>query len=441
MNSNNLLDNFKNNITISSSIKGEETFWLNPNLKPFKDIKDKLTLSEADILDAEARMLRFAPYIERVFPETKDNKGIIESELKEIENMRSSLWSEYKFDLGKRLFLKMDSELPIAGSVKARGGIYEILKYAEELALSNGLLNPSDDYSVFAEQRFVDFFSKYKIQVGSTGNLGMSIGIISAKLGFEVIVHMSSDAKDWKKELLRSKGVTVIEYKTDYSQAVEEGRNNSDKDPLSYFVDDENSVSLFLGYSVAALRLKKQFSSLNIEINKDNPLFVYLPCGIGGAPGGIAFGLKTVFGDNVHCFFVEPVNACCMLLGMATQLHDKVSVQDFGISGITHADGLAVGRPSAFVGKFMEPMLSGIFTINDFRLYDYMRNLMDKENIFIEPSGCSAFSFLQNLSPLKTYISQHNMDYNSDKIIHVAWATGGSMVPKNVIEIYTNTFL
>lgn len=52
-----------------------------------------------------------------------------------------------------------------------------------------------------------------------------------------------------------------------------------------------------------------------------------------------------------------------MLLGLASGLHHDISVQDIGLSGKTNADGLAVGRPSGFVGKIAEKVISGEFTV------------------------------------------------------------------------------
>ncbi|MGG7079279.1 D-serine ammonia-lyase [Clostridium sardiniense] len=425
---------------ILEAVNLRETLWINDKKKPEEEQK-KGVVTKEQIEDAKRRLERFASYIETVFPETKANNGIIESPIKEIENMKKYLNDKYSSDIEGKLFLKMDSHLPIAGSVKARGGIYEVLKYAEDLAIKEGILKESDDYSILATEKFQEFFNQYTIQVGSTGNLGLSIGIMSAKLGFKVIVHMSSDAKQWKKDLLRSKGVTVIEYPTDYCAAVENGRKNSDLDPMSYFVDDENSVSLFLGYAVAGERLQKQLEEKNIIVDDKHPLFVYIPCGIGGAPGGVTYGLKEVYGDNVHCFFTEPTEACCMLLGMATGKHDEVCVQDFGISGKTDADGLAVGRPSAFVGKVIEDKLSGIGTIKDERLYELMRNLLKTEDVFIEPSACAAFATFIKPNEFKEYVHRNNLEDYMKDATHIAWATGGNLVPDEMIKTYLNTCL
>lgn len=418
----------------------KETFWLNEKMLP--EAQQNITeVNPAQIQDASLRLQRFAPYLKKVFPELEATNGIIESELRGIPAMAEFLNKHYDAGIRGRLMLKMDCDLPVSGSVKARGGIYEVLKHAEDLALESGMLKETDDYSILAEPAFVEFFGKHTVQVGSTGNLGMSIGIMSAKLGFRVIVHMSADAKQWKKDLLRSRGVEVIEYADDYCAAVEQGRKNSDADPMSYFVDDENSQNLFMGYSVAGERLKAQLEEQNITVDADHPLFVYIPCGIGGAPGGVTYGIKQIYGDNVHCFFTEPTHACCMLLGMATGLHDGVSVKDFGIDGRTDADGLAVGRPSAFVGRVIQPMLSGIATIQDKKLYDLMRGLLSEENIFIEPSSCAAFAALIRREDMQKYIAAQGLTDKMDNATHIAWATGGRMVPEETREVYIKTGL
>lgn len=433
----------KNNILKDVS-ELKEVLWLNTKITSYEEAANKINMDISAIDDAERRLAKFAPLIEILFPETRVSHGIIESPLKEIKNMKNKLGHLYDSQISGRLLLKMDSHLAIAGSVKARGGIYEVLKYAEELALKSNLLTEDDDYSILAGKKYKDFFNQYKIQVGSTGNLGLSIGITSAALGFNVIVHMSSDAKQWKKDLLRSKGAQVVEYDSDFSKAVEEGRKISDQDPMSYFVDDENSMNLFLGYAVAARRLKKQLDDLNIVVDENHPMFVYLPCGVGGAPGGITYGLKSVYKDNVHCFFVEPTHAPSMLIGMATGLHNDISVQDLGIDGKTHADGLAVGRPSKLVGKMMDYMLGGVFTVDDYKLYDNMRLLHDTEDVNIEPSACAAFEGIIKMETTeegKEYIKRHNLEDKMKNSVSIAWATGGSLVPDEINKQFLETHL
>ena len=419
--------------------QAEEVLWINPEKTDFEESMWECELGQKDVEYAEQRLLRFAPLIQKYFPETQKHQGLIESPLVEIETMKQRINEKYKSNLEGKLMLKEDSHLAIAGSVKARGGIYEVLKHTEDLVLEHKLLREGEGYERLGDPDIRKFFSAYTIQVGSTGNLGLSIGIISAVLGYRVIVHMSADAKQWKKDLLRSYGVDVREYQGDYGEAVKRGRALSDADENSYFVDDENSRNLFLGYSVAGKRLQKQLEEMKIVIDEEHPLFVYIPCGVGGAPGGISFGLKQIFKDQVHCFFVEPVQAPCMLLGLATGLNNEICVQDIGLTGKTQADGLAVGRPSAFVGGIMKKMLSGEMTVEDYRLLEYLKDLMETEKIFLEPSACAGFQgpvCISNDVEAKKYLETNGLKNKMKNAVHIVWATGGSLVPEEIRDMY-----
>jgi D-serine dehydratase len=414
----------------------EEVFWTNPHYERENAAK-KGPLTFDDMLEAERRWQRFAPLLEMLFPETKPMKGIIESPLVKMEQLPRRLEAVFGRELPGTMLLKCDSHLPIAGSIKARGGIYEVLKHAETLALQHGLLSLEDNYSVLASDAFRAFFSKYTITVGSTGNLGLSIGIMGTKLGFRVNVHMSAEAKQWKKDLLRKNGAYVMEHSSDYSTAVERGRREAEGDPNNYFIDDENSADLFLGYAVAALRLKQQFAAQGMIVDRERPLFVYLPCGVGGAPGGIAFGMKLMFGEAVHCFFAEPTHSPCMLLGMMTGLHDQVSVHDFGLDNQTEADGLAVSRPSRFVGKAVEKLVSGIYTVEDRHLLMLLALMKEEERLSLEPSALAGvYGPVSLFTKGTSYIEQRRLSEKMRQATHLCWATGGSFVPKDEMAKY-----
>ena len=415
----------------------QEISWFNPNITSLEEGLPYVGLNHNDIKAASDRLTRFAPYLAQVFPETAASNGIIESEVVSISKMQAQLEREYTTLIAGKMMLKKDSHLPISGSIKARGGIYEVLTHAEKLAIAAGLLKESDDYRKLDSDQFRAFFKGYRIAVGSTGNLGMSIGIMSAKLGFSVSVHMSADARQWKKDKLREHGVNVVEYEQDYGVAVEQGRQQAESDSNCFFIDDENSQTLFLGYAVAGQRLKKQFHEMGVSVDQAHPLFVYLPCGVGGGPGGVAFGLKMAFGDNVHCIFAEPTHSPCMLLGVYTELHDGISVQDLGIDNITAADGLAVGRASGFVGRAMQRLLDGYYTISDQRMYHHLAELSELENIQLEPSALAGI-----VGPI---IVNKNIEYKNrlqldaikmENATHLVWATGGGMVPKKEMDDY-----
>jgi D-serine dehydratase len=402
--------------------RAEPVVWRNPHRRDAATVLAAAAFSEADMRGAEARWRRFDPLLARLFEGTEG--GRIDSPLLPVG---SELARALLGDTPGSVWVKADHDLPVTGCIKARGGVYEVLTYAETLAAAAGLLRPGLSYAAFASGAFRDVFARHTVAVGSTGNLGFSVGVMARALGFQVEVHMSHDAKAWKKERLRQLGARVVEHPGDYGLAVAAARDAFRDRDDAHFVDDEDSVDLFLGYAAAALDLQRQLAAAGIAVDAAHPLYVYLPCGVGGAPGGVAFGLTLLFGDTVRPVFVEPVASPCMLVQLAAGLDRPVSVYEAGLDNRTAADGLAVASASMLVARTVGGLIDAVVTVPDAELFVWLKALWTGAGMRLEPSAASGFAalarFLTEAPPA-----------NVASATHVVWTTGGSHLPDAEFE-------
>lgn len=402
--------------------------WTNPGYVAEAAESEASGIIVSDIKSAGQRLNRFAPLLQQLFPELAESGGIVESPLIPLP---ADVIGDDASRSG-RFWVKADHQLAVAGSVKARGGFHEVLEFAEKVARENGLLVGDSGHEALGSPAARGVFSRYEVAVGSTGNLGMSIGIMSAALGFRATVHMSAEAKEWKKRKLRDHGVTVHEYEGDYGQAVARGRELASRNPLCHFVDDEHSSSLFSGYAVSAIHLRKQFEELGVKVDAEHPLFVYIPCGVGGAPGGVCYGLKHVFGSAVHCFFVEPADSACFLVQMQNPDKPGISIYDAGQRNQTIADGLAVPRASELVYPLMRERLSGVALTTDEVMRADLWRLHALAGLKVEPSAAASITgprALLNTEAGRKYLAQHGLSALLPNANHIAWTTGGALMP------------
>lgn len=398
---------------------GDRTVWI--NRLPRKTTSFDTAVASRHIADANALWRRFAPALARLF-ETPGGTGIIKSPL-----------LEYPAPLlpGGPVYVKADHALPITATVKARGGVFALLRVIEAIAGRTDLLGKADSYEALTDAHARRVFADYTIVVASTGNLGFSVGLVATAFGLRAEVHMSDCAKAWKKERLRALGATVIEHPGDYTSTVAAARASVEARDGAFFIDDESSWDLFIGYAGAGRELQIQLEEARVRISDERPLVVYLPCGVGGAPGGITYGLKAIFGENVVSVFAEPIESACMLVALAAGESDPPSVYDVGLGNRTQADGLAVSRASGLVLDRVRHHIDAAVAVPDEDLLHWVRRAWSEANLKLEPSAAAGFAAL---APFLEMVSARPGWRKVDNAVHVVWTTGGNLMPEDTFR-------
>ncbi len=157
------------------------TLWLNTEYRNGSINDAHLPVRPQHVDEAKANWERLAPLLQTCFPELEASAGAIRSDLIELTALREALGCGS--EAFGRVLVKADNALPVAGSIKARGGVYEVFLFAEALAIREGILGKQDDIRKLSEKDAKELFSKYTIAVGSTGNLGLSVGVAARAQG------------------------------------------------------------------------------------------------------------------------------------------------------------------------------------------------------------------------------------------------------------------
>ena len=382
---------------------------MRPAIAGVKAVSDFVLPSEVEA--AGRRFIRFAPVLASLFGENGWD-GRIRSPLLDFPAPHG----------GGSWLVKGDHALPMTGSVKARGGVHELLCIIERLAESAGL---AIHRLTTPEARAL--FARHKVVVASTGNLGYSIGVVARAFGLQAEIHMSADAKQWKKDRLRLLGASITEHECDYSETIARARAATHGRPGLIFIDDEGSRDLLTGYAVAAYEVAEQLAERGIVISQDRLLVAYLPCGVGGAPGGIAYGLKRQFGADVVVVFVEPTASACMMVALASGARHAPSVYDYGCDNETIADGLAVPRASELVLSAVGDAIDAAVAVPDSAMIEWVRTCWRTSGLRLEPSAAAAFAAY---SPLMSFTRVQPGWPDFENAAHLFWATGGSQIPE-----------
>lgn len=87
----------------------------------------------------------------------------------------------------------------------------------------------------------------------------------------------------------------------------------------------------------------------------------------------------------------------------------------------------------------MHPFISGAMTVSDRHMYRLLARMADTEGIRLEPSALAGIPGVLNLLGTgegRGYLVREKLAGFQGQFTHIAWATGGSMVPADVMEEY-----
>lgn len=284
---------------------------------------------------------------------------------------------------GRPVFLKPEN-LQITGSFKVRGAANLLISTNSRL-MRGGVIT------------------------ASSGNHGLGIAYMGARLGIPVTVVIPESCASVKRNLLDKWGARSIVYGRSSKERRQYARTLAETEDI-LFVHSHDDPLVIAGQGTIGLEILAELPEVGA---------VLIPVGGGGLIAGIATAIKEI-NPNVLVYGVEPEIGCCM-----KQSLDKGEIVELLETPSTIADGLRGTRPGEIPFSVVKNHVDGILTVSEEAIEEAVRRLHRDSKLVVEPSGAVVVAALMEqrlpkeatVGPVCTVLSGGNMD--NDVLIRI----------------------
>lgn len=264
-------------------------------------------------------------------------------------------------------------------------------KIANEVYIKREDLQPIFSFKVRGAFNKMRQLPKDKLLKGvvaaSAGNHAQGVALSAQILGCQAIIVMPQTTPAIKINGVKARGAEVVLVGDTYDEASQHAKQLVADRGMTYIhpYDDEDVLA---GQGTIAVEIFKQFQK---------PIdFIFVPVGGGGLAAGISLYAKYLKPD-IHVIAVEPEDAACLKLALATQ--QRGILKEVGL----FADGVAVAQIGEKTFDILRHTIDEVVTVSTDEICDAIKDIFEDTRSIAEPAGAVA------LAGLKQYAKQQGI--------------------------------
>ncbi len=227
-----------------------------------------------------------------------------------------------------------------------------------------------------AFSKITNMADKNKIIItASAGNHGLAVSFAAKKFGMKAIVVVPEFVPQFRINMIRALGAEVIVHGTTMDELNAKVAEYT-KDPRYIYIHPFDDDDVIAGQATIAYELLQEVPDIDV---------IVVPVGGGGLISGIAQYAKS-FNSNIVIYGAETIGADAMSKSLEA---DKI----VALPKITSiAISLGASKVAERTFEIVKNNVSKVVTVTDEEAIRELKDILEKEKIFVEPASSCALS-------------------------------------------------